>query len=587
MSRYYSIKQLASSYDQARCGHPDVIAEIVGRFPLPKDEDILDIGCGTGNETVLLQKYAGKSIWAVDNSRPMLDRTNQKLGKNVNTVLGDFENLAAFPNDRFAYVFSSFTYQQALSPKKFFQEVNRILQPSGRFVLLCATLEQAQQKPLVQFFPRMAELDAGRYLSLDDLIKTFWESGFVAVCEHSIYFETRKIDKDYLTKVESCLVDSSLIVLKEYSEDEFRDGVERMRSAIDKGLCYPIDRTVISGVKPLDLKIHRENYFANVFSSTHCRSVNGGALNSVFSVDTGSGEKLIAKQGTITSASNHLGNKLKSMSPERTRDEYTSLVLLNNHRDLLTARIPAVYGFDEANNVLLIEDISDHSILMSRQDESTYISRELENAQILGEFLGRQHLVFLNKCPYVRGSESRDMKKWQWIFRIRTTDLLQSMPDLTGRLKSAMELKTEDIFRNYITNTLVNPDLCPKNIFIYNSAGSLGVFDFEFCTGLGDPMYDLGFIVAHLIMNTGIYTGHFSTGTSIACCDKYQVLNPSEYRKADVTWYAACTIIYRFRGASPLAIFRNHNEAPTIVEAAAKIIVNMGGELQELTGSRP
>ncbi|QNN25309.1 class I SAM-dependent methyltransferase [Planctomycetales bacterium ZRK34] len=60
----------------------------------PEGRDLLDIGCGAGNYSLMLLKQRpGVNVTLVDLSRPMLDRAQQRVGEatagSVNTLQGD------------------------------------------------------------------------------------------------------------------------------------------------------------------------------------------------------------------------------------------------------------------------------------------------------------------------------------------------------------------------------------------------------------------------------------------------------------------------------------------------------------------
>jgi len=245
----YSSEASANRYDKVRVGHPEVIKEILRRFPLPDRGDIADVGCGTGNETALLTKHAGdQPIWGIDRKLDMLENARKKIPQ-LQIVEANMEEHIPLPDNKFSYIFSSFTYHHMKSPKAFFSEVYRLLEPDGRFVLLGATLEQALSKPLAKYFPQIIEKEKERYLPKNDLISTFQEAGFASVETYEIPFENRVINEDYLTKVSSKERNSALTFL---THKQHMQGLKQIREDIDEGrggIDNIINRTAISGLK--------------------------------------------------------------------------------------------------------------------------------------------------------------------------------------------------------------------------------------------------------------------------------------------------------------------------------------------------
>lgn len=582
VSHLYDENGSGAVYDQCRRGHRDVIEEIMRMFPLPQDGQILDAGCGTGNESVLLQTLAGRPIWCCDRSMDMLHAAKAKLKNGRRAVLGDFEHLRAFGDRKFAYVFSSFTYHHARSHEQFFREMFRILRPSGRFVLLCGTLEQESEKPLVLFFPSLKCIDARRYLSLEKLIEVFWSSGFVGVEHKSIYFETRRTDCKYLERVKKGKVDSSLSLVP---RPEWRKGIRAFEAQTGSPKIFDIYRTVISGIRPVHLgKKTITQGIAGKPPMTgremQIRRLPGGIMNKVIRV-MGDSATRVLKQGTVLTSRRSADGTLQSMSPERTADEYKAMRALNESMRSSPVRVPRVYNFDAANNVITMEDVSDGHIGMWRLSKNAFARWEPDIAATMGEFMALQHLSFRNHQVFLRGDAGRDFGKWKWMFRLRTTELARRSSPVSGdRYRSALDSKAEEILGSRVVNTLVNADICPKNIFVSESDGTLTAFDFEFCSGVGDPMYDVGFFLGHLIIYSFLHRKRFSSGAALACLDRYRETNPAYFRGHDVTWYAALTIMYRVWGASPLRRFQKRCDRRRIGAVGRKIVERGGGDIE-------
>ena len=553
-------------------------------FPLPKDGHILDVGCGTGNETVLLQALAGRPIWCCDRSMDMLRTAGAKLKNGRRAVLGDFEHLRAFRDRKFAYVFSSFTYHHAQSREQFFREMLRVLRPSGRFVLLCGTLEQEREKPLTPFSPSLERIDTQRYLPLEELVEIFWSSGFVGVEHKSVYFETRTTDYEYLERIKKGKVDSSLSLVP---RPELLKGIRAFEAQTRSPKVFDIYRAVISGIRPVRLgrAIITQRIAGTPVKAgreMQVRRLPGGIMNRVIRV-AGDDVTYVLKQGTVPTSRKSTGGTLQSMSPERTVDEYHAMRTLNESRRSFPVRVPRVHDFDGANNVITMEDVGDGHILMSRLNKNAFVKWERDVAAKLGEFIALQHLVFRNRQVFLRGSVDRDLRKWKWMFHLRTTELVRpSSPVADDRYRSALGSKAEEILGSKMVNTLVNADICPKNIFVNESDGTPTIFDFEFCSGVGDPMYDVGFLVGHLIIYSFLHSSRFSSGAALACLDKYRETNPADFREHDVTWYAALTIMYRVWGASPLRRFQKRCDRGRIRSAGREVVANGGGNIKEL-----
>lgn len=98
--------------------------------PLHLDEDVLDIGCGTG---LLLDYVTPKYYTGIDPSRAMLDRLiTRHPGQAPNVIHTRFEDFAA---RRYSLVVSLFASASYIQPYAL-RWIPRITQPGGRFFIM-------------------------------------------------------------------------------------------------------------------------------------------------------------------------------------------------------------------------------------------------------------------------------------------------------------------------------------------------------------------------------------------------------------------------------------------------------------------
>lgn len=103
-------------------------------------ENILDLGCGRGNETIqaaMLTGVEGKAV-GLDITQAMIDAAHvnaEGIGvSNAWFIKGDIENLP-FDEAVFDAVISNCVINHAKSKKKVFNEIFRVLKKGGRFVI--------------------------------------------------------------------------------------------------------------------------------------------------------------------------------------------------------------------------------------------------------------------------------------------------------------------------------------------------------------------------------------------------------------------------------------------------------------------
>lgn len=98
--------------------------------------DVLDVGCGTGENFEYLGKAS--SVTALDLSEEMIEearRRRRQLGAEVRLVVGDAQELP-FPQARFDIVVSAFSSCTFPDYVAAFEEMVRVTKPGGRVLLV-------------------------------------------------------------------------------------------------------------------------------------------------------------------------------------------------------------------------------------------------------------------------------------------------------------------------------------------------------------------------------------------------------------------------------------------------------------------
>lgn len=130
----------ARTYDSLPLPHTRWGRRTLADLPLSGDETVIDIGCGTGRDTVaLLDRLPRGRVVAVDGSRQMLDRLRSKLRDRldrVDVVEADIqETLGVSPPADAA--FSVATFHWIRDHARAFRNVADALKPGSRFVVDC------------------------------------------------------------------------------------------------------------------------------------------------------------------------------------------------------------------------------------------------------------------------------------------------------------------------------------------------------------------------------------------------------------------------------------------------------------------
>ena len=103
-----------------------------------KGEKILELGCGGGQNSIVLTKW-GAEVIGLDISELQLEHANSLAKKeevNVRFVQGRMEDLGQFKNNTFDIVISSHAIGYVDDLKAVFKETERVLKPEG-FLVFC------------------------------------------------------------------------------------------------------------------------------------------------------------------------------------------------------------------------------------------------------------------------------------------------------------------------------------------------------------------------------------------------------------------------------------------------------------------
>jgi len=108
--------------------------DLVARISKSEIESILELGCGTGNYTLLLrEKFRKAEIKALDISGEMIDVAREKLkGKSVELLQADAEGLDL--DDKFDLITSNACFQWLGDLEKELLSYKKMLNPAGKLI---------------------------------------------------------------------------------------------------------------------------------------------------------------------------------------------------------------------------------------------------------------------------------------------------------------------------------------------------------------------------------------------------------------------------------------------------------------------
>lgn len=111
--------------------------------------NILDLGCGTGNSTILLTKhFPYKHIFALDIAINLLKQAKSKLNNaNVSLVCADFEEIV-LKHNYFDLAFSNMALQWSLSLERSIENISQQIKKDGIFAFTIPIVGTFSELPL-------------------------------------------------------------------------------------------------------------------------------------------------------------------------------------------------------------------------------------------------------------------------------------------------------------------------------------------------------------------------------------------------------------------------------------------------------
>ncbi len=126
----------AASYDDDKNATRDLDAAVVRRTPLAlRDRDVLELGCGTGKNTIHLATEARRVI-AMDFSEGMIARAHQRLvTSNVTFIRHDVRDPWPVEADSVDAVVANLILEHVHDLAPVYLEASRVLRPGGQLFI--------------------------------------------------------------------------------------------------------------------------------------------------------------------------------------------------------------------------------------------------------------------------------------------------------------------------------------------------------------------------------------------------------------------------------------------------------------------
>lgn len=265
--------------------------------------------------------------------------------------------------------------------------------------------------------------------------------------------------------------------------------------------------------------------------------VKSGKLDPVFRAQLKGGQSLIVKYAGDTVDTGEVGNRLCVKPRQRLAVEYRVLRFLhaNPPPDII---LPHTRCFDKQTRTLALSEVCPGGRSLDEMLCEGVFDAGLVTS--VAGFLAHCHKTSREIDPLWGDAES-DLHHWERMLALMTTDIqMKTLAPSAGADLEKLGLASQSAAEH----RLVILDLPPGNILA--AGGTPGIVDLELGSSIGDPAYDLGNLLGHL-MFWGIVTA------ATEPCRSVLGLALRAYRsKADELWPRVRGRVAAFAGATIL-----------------------------------
>ncbi len=240
-SRSIDYDEVSKVYDSVRAGDPEIVHHILQGISLDPHSLVLDVGCGTANNTRLLASTIKAKVVGLDISFGMLEKARRKV-EEIPLTQGPASALP-FIDGSFHFVFMTEVLHHLPDINQALSEIYRVLAPGGSFCIVTQSHEQIDGRMTSRFFPASARVDKERYPDISAIMDSLTRIGFSMVSFKEHQFHPTRLGKDYLDTV----TNRGYSMLHKIRKEEYDRGLNALKAAFAKGedLLYSAGYTFV------------------------------------------------------------------------------------------------------------------------------------------------------------------------------------------------------------------------------------------------------------------------------------------------------------------------------------------------------
>ncbi|MHA1480075.1 MAG: class I SAM-dependent methyltransferase [Candidatus Thorarchaeota archaeon] len=232
-------------YDKVRTGDSEMVGQITRGISLSPNSLVLDVGCGTANNTLLFSEATGLPIVGIDFSLGMLSKAIEKVPA-IGFLQAPAEELP-FHDDCFEFAYMTEVLHLLSDFKKVIFEIYRVLQKRGQLCIVTQSHDQIANRMTSRFFPATRSIDQSRYPSIPSLETSLTNAGFTTIESRIYRFAPVRLGQGFLETIER----RGFSMLHKIGEEAYNSGLERIKAALSDGeqLDYSAGYTFVWATK--------------------------------------------------------------------------------------------------------------------------------------------------------------------------------------------------------------------------------------------------------------------------------------------------------------------------------------------------
>jgi ubiquinone/menaquinone biosynthesis C-methylase UbiE len=225
--------QIYKTYDDVREGDIETINAFLKEVSINKSSRVLDIGCGTGNYSIILERLTEAKTFGIDPSEGMLDKARKKNSRVVFTQ-GTGGSIP-FENDYFDFIYMTDVIHHIPDLNELFLEMRRVLKTQGKICIMTQSHKQIENRPITRYFPGTANVDKQRYPTLSQINQAALNNGLVSIKEEILYEDQPVVlSTDFLELIEK----KGYSMLHLISDEEYGKGLSFLKEDISQGAWH-------------------------------------------------------------------------------------------------------------------------------------------------------------------------------------------------------------------------------------------------------------------------------------------------------------------------------------------------------------